>query len=92
MRQSHVAYQFPNRSTQEVDDPHLRPFSASANRYALRSGAGPAPLLPRKVSACAPNTLVSAGLQTLISLLKTPVSAHTVNEVLVSRECRFVWQ
>lgn len=40
----------------------------------------------------ASNTFVAVWPRAVISLLKTWVSAHTVNDVLVSRECRFVWR
>jgi hypothetical protein len=40
----------------------------------------------------ASNTFVVIRTEAVISLLKTWVSADTVKNVLVSRECRFVWQ
>ena len=38
------------------------------------------------------NTFVAICAEAVISLLKTWSSTHTVRDVSVSRECRFVWQ
>ena len=38
------------------------------------------------------NTFVAICTEAVNSLLKTWVSTHTVKDVSVSRECRFVWQ
>jgi len=92
MKQQTASDLLPHRLLLEDGDSSVRPWQFETFSFAHESRFNPRRSTRCGLARFASNTLVSAGLRSALSLLKTRVRTHTVKEVLVSRECRFVWQ